>query len=121
MLWGNGQLVEKYSADGPELFSSLKAMFFGKYPKALDYLKSQTSANAVNNQAVCMLYSGQVKEAVERLLVYNEVPPLPLILNLYTVAELGSTKTPELRAQHFMRFASEFSDQFEPKTSQIVK
>jgi hypothetical protein len=63
---------------------------------------------------------GRVKESVDKLLDHPEAP-LPILLNLFTVAELHSTKTTELRVQHFTRFCQQFGDLLEPRQLRIIK
>lgn len=118
----------------------MRAVFAGNYQKALDHFaahadvagdsaevsagrggRAATLAQLCNNRAICQLYLGRVKEAVEALLAFDRTPPLPLVLNLYTVGELASTNSGELRTQHFAKHCEQLPDTFDPVQLRVLK
>lgn len=104
-------------------FRSLKSIFMGRYQEAClsTEQKGDNSNASCNNNAVCLLYLGHVKESIDHLLNHPETPVLPILLNLFTVAELTSTKTQDLKVQHFAKYSQQFSDLLEPRTLRIIK
>lgn len=107
------------------VFRAMKAIFSGNYQKALDCLLNQVSedvdsAQSLNNQAICYLYMGRVKEAVDILLSAKD-PNTPLMLNLYTIGELVSVDAPDLRATHFSKHVENLPDTFDPYLLRVLK
>ncbi|KAI6232943.1 hypothetical protein M3Y99_00954200 [Aphelenchoides fujianensis] len=117
MLLGNSRMIEQ-KAESPLLDANwtkfMRQIFTSNYEKAAECLKTADVGGTedCNNRAVCSLYTGDVKQSMELLLSNRQLPPMPLLLNLYTVAELASTKARDLRSQHFAQFADQMPDLF---------
>ncbi|CAD5206438.1 unnamed protein product [Bursaphelenchus okinawaensis] len=103
----------------------LRAIFAANYQKALDCFTSakaedqQETCEICNNKAICELYTGGLKEAVTAL---NSHPksPLPLMRNLYTIGDLASTNSAELRTQHFVKHCNSLSDLYDPTQLRVL-
>ncbi|CAD5209229.1 unnamed protein product [Bursaphelenchus xylophilus] len=97
------------------------AVFGANYQKALDLLNqsSADSTETCNNKAICYLYTGRVKEAVEILLAHRRAP-VPLMKNLYTIGDLASTNSADIRSQHFSKHCASLADLYDPAQLRVL-
>ncbi|EJW88748.1 hypothetical protein WUBG_00343 [Wuchereria bancrofti] len=100
MSIGDQKNLEHYSneivssgCDEEILHKCLKYMFYGNYNEAYETLQkclnSLASPELCNNMAICLLYKGQIFNAMEMLKSLPGDPNEPVAINFSTIAELS--------------------------------
>ncbi|EJD75183.1 tetratricopeptide repeat protein 15, variant [Loa loa] len=128
---GDQKNLEYYSneitasgCDDQILHRCLKCIFYGNYNEAYEtlqkYLNSLASSVLCNNMAICLLYKGQVFDAMEILKSLPGDPNEPVAINFSTVAELSISN---LTHEDLAEFAQKFDrlpDMFDPATLKLI-
>ncbi|CAG9536959.1 unnamed protein product [Cercopithifilaria johnstoni] len=128
---GDQKNLEHYSneitasaCDDQILHRCLKYIFHGNYNKAYEtlqkYLNSLASSELCNNMAICLLYKGQVFDALEMLKSLPGDPNEPVTINLSIAAELSISNLADEDLTAFAQKLDRFSDMFDPVTLKLM-
>jgi len=85
------------SSDEHAMHKCMKAIFHGDFGVAQTAIHGLGSAGVpkttehMNNEAICMLYNGQVESALHTLLRRQDALVEPIAINLEIISDLGST------------------------------
>ncbi|TKR77604.1 hypothetical protein L596_018539 [Steinernema carpocapsae] len=120
------EMDAKISGNSFHHHKSYQSVFLGNYQNAQECLVNisktrEENPRVWNNAAVCMLYSGRVKDALNVLTRYKGVPPEPIMINLSTIAELTSNKSEEAKRKVFDANVDRMPDLMDPCAMLLVK
>ncbi|VIO85842.1 ttc15-prov protein, putative [Brugia malayi] len=131
MSIGDQKNLEHYSneivssgCDDQILHRCLKYMFYGNYNEAYDTLQkcmnSLASPELCNNMAICLLYKGQIFDAMEMLKNLPGDPNEPVAINFSTIAELSISNLVREDLAIFAQKFDRFPDMFDPVTLKLI-
>ncbi|KAM3727118.1 Trafficking protein particle complex subunit [Dirofilaria immitis] len=110
--------------DDQILHRCLKCIFYGSYNDAYEALQkclnSFTSPELCNNMAICLLYKGQVFDAMEMLKNLPGDPNEPVAINFLTIAELSISNLAHEDLAIFAQKFDRFPDMFDPVTLKLM-
>ncbi|KAK0416756.1 hypothetical protein QR680_012663 [Steinernema hermaphroditum] len=119
------EMTPQISGNSYHHHKSYQSVFYGNYQNAQECLLNisktrEENPRIWNNAAVCMLYSGRVKDALNVLCNYKGVPPEPIMINVSTIAELTTRKS-EAQREMFDRNVDRMPDLMDPAAMLLVK
>uniref|UniRef100_A0AAF5PVK5 Tetratricopeptide repeat protein 15 n=1 Tax=Wuchereria bancrofti TaxID=6293 RepID=A0AAF5PVK5_WUCBA len=131
MSIGDQKNLEHYSneivssgCDEEILHKCLKYMFYGNYNEAYETLQkclnSLASPELCNNMAICLLYKGQIFNAMEMLKSLPGDPNEPVAINFSTIAELSISNLIHEDLAIFAQKFDRFPDMFDPVTLKLI-
>ncbi|KAK6109583.1 hypothetical protein QQG55_36580 [Brugia pahangi] len=131
MSIGDQKNLEHYSneivssgCDDQILHRCLKYMFYGNYNEAYETLQkcmnSLASPELCNNMAICLLYKGQIFDAMEMLKSLPGDPNEPVAINFSTIAELSTSNLVREDLAIFAQKFDRFPDMFDPVTLKLI-